>query len=187
MVRSVRLAVVLGALVLTAGCGVMRGPQNDPIPAGESCVDIEQIACKARIKAAIDGLGPGHPPIVGVLVRCTSVPCTDVAGEGETIVQFADGSQAGSGWAFAAAPAPGGAPAPATPMPVDPVCIGIPREACVEFGTGEPGDPAKQGISIVGILVQCTTSCDTRAGEGKTTFTYSDGTTQETSWNYASS
>jgi hypothetical protein len=187
VVRSVRLAVVLGALVLAAGCGFMRGPQNAPIPPGETCVDIEPVACKAKIKETVDGLAPGRPPIVGVLVRCTKAPCTDLAGEGETIVQFADGSQTGSGWAFAQAPAPGGAPPAATPLPVEPVCIGIAREACIEFGTGEPADPAKQGIAITGIVVRCTTSCDARAGEGKTTFTYSDGTTQETSWNYASS
>jgi hypothetical protein len=72
-------------------------------------------------------------------------------------------------------------------MPVEPVCIGIPKEACIEAGTSEPGDPSKAGVAIVGIVVRCTTSCDAGAGEGKTTFTYADGTTVESNWSYASS
>jgi hypothetical protein len=184
---SCRLLLAPVLLFLIAGCGMLVGPVREPVPAGETCILIEQDDCRVKIREALAGLGPNHPPVVGVLVRCTKVPCTDLAGEGETIVQFADGSQAGSGWAFAQAPAPGGAPPAVTPLPVDPVCIGIARQACIEVGTGDPGDPAKQGIAIVAIVVECTTSCDDRAGEGKTTFTYADGSTYETSWNYASS
>jgi hypothetical protein len=184
---SCRLLLAPVLLFLIAGCGMLVGPVREPVPAGETCILIEQDDCRVKIREALAGLGPNHPPVVGVLVRCTKVPCTDAAGEGETIVAYADGSQVTMGWAFAqAVPLPGGAPPPPTPMPVEPQCLGIPRQPCVEFGTSDPSDPTKAGIAIVSIVVRCTSTCDARHGDGKTTFTYADGATLETGWSYES-
>ena len=130
-------------------------------------------------------MGPGAGRVIGVLVRCTRLPCTATSGEGEAIVEVEGGRQISSGWAIAqAAPGPSGQPMPATPLPVEPTCLGIAREACLEYAIVDPFDGA--GPPIVSIVVRCTAVCDDRRGQGKTTFTYGDGSTSESDWGYES-
>lgn len=174
---------MLSMVLVVAGCGI--GPGIQPVPAGETCLEIPEDLCREQIRTALRDLGPNHPPVVGVLVRCTRGPCTRHGGEGETVVAFADGTQTGMGWAFAQAlPAPAIEPGPATPLPVEPICLGIPRQACLENTIDDPR--AGAGPAILSIVVRCTAVCDDRKGEGTTTFTYADGSTSESEWGYES-
>lgn len=67
------------------------------------CLGVAFPTCKDMAENALQGAGgtgPGvRPPIVQITVRCNGV-CTPTAGQGETRIDYADGTYATSSWGY---------------------------------------------------------------------------------------
>ena len=143
-----------------------------------------------RCREAIDGAvgDAGEVPIVSLLVRCSAV-CTAAEGQGTVSVVLADGRrmESGFGWSSAGPGPQGPMPAEDPPLPVVPLCRGVPVETCSDMARSamfEVGDARGQ---VVAIVVTCTAPpCGPARGEGTTEVTFADGTGTSSQWLYES-
>ncbi len=123
--RLVVMAATVSACVVTSVTSdVTNGPQVDrgPLPVAPLCLGVARATCLEMAATGLDDTGPGGgvgPAVVRITVRCTAV-CTPRQGEGETRIDFADGTNAITGWGYQSAgvpapPEPSGTIAPASP------------------------------------------------------------------------
>ena len=185
-----RLAIL--AVIAIAGCGA---PADSGPPASPTitCVGIPAARCDDAVASVARSL-PNTAP-VAIEVMCVAGTCTEQSGAMDTVVTLADGSQLRSTtttWSEPGAPAPDGVeplPVPEAPpiipvVPVEPECQGVPVSMCrtmAETAFGEVSDEA-----VVGILVRCMRQpCTEEQGAGDTIVSYTDGTSQTSSWEYA--
>ena len=121
-------------------------------------------------------------------VRCTSARCSEAQGEVSIEIVYADGSRSQSGYGWESAPGIGGpepVPVPVDPpsLPVEPKCLGVDEEHCLDAATNalvEYGDPAP----IASITVTCARTCTQSDGSGTTVIVVADGTRREFQWDY---
>jgi hypothetical protein len=175
--RQVVVLMVVAALVGgLAGCSI-------PV-VGRGCIGMPDPVCQTQLADAERTSPLGSEGIVGIQVRCSVASCTEASGEASITISYGDGRTAsfGTGWAMAA-PAPVGVPAPQTPMPVEPVCVGVPVGWCRDMAVGADGmgDGTQRVASIV---ISCTAICNEEMGDGTTVVTFMDGTKREAQWNY---
>jgi hypothetical protein len=178
-----RLALVLAGVLALSGCA------GNPVPpvVGQRCEGVPAHVCADIIAGAHENKLDDEAGIAGIWIRCAAQACTEEAGEAAFTVTYLGGRtlQGSQDW-MAAAPA-GVNPAPdPTPLPMEPVCVGVAQGACLEraaegIDLGLPGNPVP-----VSILVRCTTTCGPDNGDGETVVRWADGTSNTTSWSYRS-
>jgi hypothetical protein len=173
-------AVVLLALI-TLGCDA--GP-----PAAVPGAGAPRIVCQgvpvSICNQAVDTTGALQGTIGQVVVRCSKLPCTEQSGEAEVLIVFADGRREMSNYGWSSAPAdPVQIPLiTPPPLPVEPICQGVPFRKCIDMATGGlDGNTAAVGK----ITVHCSAVCTPTSGTGETTYEFVDGRPSLTSsWNY---
>jgi hypothetical protein len=69
------------------------------IPVEPQCRDVPVSKCRTMAETAFGEVS--DQAVVGILVRCSELPCTDDHGIGETLVTYADGSTQTSSWEYA--------------------------------------------------------------------------------------
>jgi len=166
----------------TLGC---EPPAVPGVPAGGG--GAPQIACQgvpdSVCKQALDTTGAVPGTVAQVIVRCSKPPCTEQGGEADVVVTFRDGRQVTSNYGWASAPA---APVPLItppPMPVEPVCQGLPFQQCLDMATN--GLDGTTAGAVGKITVHCSAVCTPITGSGETTYEFVDGRPSVTSsWAY---
>jgi hypothetical protein len=178
---AARLAVAVAIAALSAGLVGCTIPV-----VGRECEGMTGPVCEAQLAEAERSSPLGSEGIVAIQVRCTVASCTEAAGEASVTVRYADGrtSSFGTGWAMAA-PAPAAPLVEPTPLPVEPVCLGVPDEWCLDMAGSVDGISPK-GVPVASIVVRCTATCTSGAGHGTTVLTFRDGSQQHAEWGYSS-
>lgn len=175
-----RLVAILVNLTLLAAGLVACAPSLPP--GTRECVGFPADVCQRQL-VELEREGIGHGGVAGYRIVCTSGSCTSSQGEGTETVVFADGTGRDRGFGYAV---PIGMPTGQTfgPLPIEPVCLGVPAEWCLEMArTG--AENVADWSSIVAITVRCTGSCTTSSGDGETRVRLIDGSEQAiTGWNY---
>lgn len=175
------VGVILFALTLGA-CDPATAPFS-----GERCEGVPFDACQSAIDEAAAAAAGRGAIIVGVRVRCTSAACTPQQGEIAVQAWFSDGSEyeSSSGYATPVGPPPGGPVGGPTPIPLEPICLSMPRAWCLEQAAAALGSGPGAGATPVSVVVTCTTPpCTETAGGGKAVVTYDDGTQSEMGFEY---
>ena len=166
-----RVALLISIAVLSAGLAACA----PSLPPGTRvCVGFPADVCERQL-AELEREGALHGGVVGYRILCTSAVCTSAQGDGTQTVAFADGtSQAGDfGYAVPIGTPPTGQVL--LPLPVEPICLGVPAEWCREMGR-MGADAVADWSSIVAITVRCTDpACTTGKGTGETRVRLSDG------------
>jgi len=180
---------LLLAAGLFVGCGGAADPAATPRIA---CTDVPDVKCDEAVAAVARSMPNEHPVVIEVL--CVSAPCTESSGAMQTIVTLADGNHlrgTPQAWADPAATdgGPVQAPPPAgpgrVPLPVEPICQGVPIQSCRDMASGV--EDANGARTVVSIVVRCTKGpCTDKSGEGETKIIFSDGSQQTGGWSYAS-
>ena len=162
-------------------------------PVGETRVDCQGVPPQHCQQALVDARASSNVPLVALIVRCSAPPCTLQQGQIDIQAQYADGNTTGwgSGWSEAVpAPAPpggGGFEDPGgAPLPIDPVCLGVPDLTCQDMAQQamnnvQPGSPP-----VASITIRCTAACLPNKGEGKSVVVFADGTNMTSDWGYES-
>ena len=179
------LALAL-ALATASGCGLAptAGPRVE-------CTGIPAGHCPRLVREAEQMARPGGPAIASIVIRAVNPPCTEQACQGETVVNFADGSSASAGWGWqVAGPAPVAPTGPPPTRPPDglirPACIGVPADQCAELATAGQFPDATPDPTVVAIEVVCTKlPCTAEWGMGTTTVIHEDGQRDVSGWSYS--
>jgi hypothetical protein len=66
------------------------------------CVGLPAGPCRQNAGSDFGGVSV-HGGVIKIVVTCSKRPCTDAAGEGDTVISFADGTTQSYGWAYATA------------------------------------------------------------------------------------
>jgi len=146
-----------------------------------------QVACQgvpdSICKQALDTTGAPQGTVAQVIVRCSKPVCTEQSGEADVLIMFRDGRQVTSNYGWASAPA---IPAPLMtppPLPVEPICEGVPFQKCID--TAVAGLDGSSADKVGKITVHCSAVCTPTSGSGETTYEFVDGRPKVTSsWNY---
>jgi hypothetical protein len=64
-----------------------------------TCLGVPRTMCLTMAETSFGELST--EAVIAIVVRCSKLPCTDEHGAGETVVTYADGSTASSGWEYA--------------------------------------------------------------------------------------
>ena len=75
------------------------GPNGVPLPVEPTCQGVPSASCRDMAASLLD-TGAGHGGVISIVVRCTKNPCTVKAGEGDTLITYADGTNLTGGWAY---------------------------------------------------------------------------------------
>jgi hypothetical protein len=82
------------------------GGGGPPIPPGQAeppvppiCVGVPAANCQ-QMAGSDFADAPIHGGVVKIVVTCSKNPCTNAAGEGDTVITFADGTSRSSGWGY---------------------------------------------------------------------------------------
>lgn len=142
LITSVVLAVALGA------CGNAVTPALIP---EFSCVRVPSGACQEQAEGLAATAGG---PVRAIEVACRGANCTRAGGAGNATVTLADGTTLSRTWSYAGDPNP----------PPNPVCIGLPRDVCVER-VQELVDEVVPSHHLTTVSVTCSRTCDARAGD----------------------
>jgi hypothetical protein len=174
-------------VVVAAGCGV-DGSSDAALEPIVDCVGVPGERCQSAVFEAMADAGT-RPHVRAITVRCTAPVCTIREGQMSVTVLLDDGSQftTGSGWAAAEPAAPGPGRGQPVPLPVKPVCIGVPPRNCEEFAQGSLDGLGDRPVdTIVSIVVRCGAgaACIETRGSGSTDLTFRDGTKQTSDWVY---
>jgi hypothetical protein len=180
-------AAFLLLVVLATGCGGDE-PSNAAFEPIVDCVGVPGEKCQsAVVEAMADPATRSH--VRAITIRCTAPVCTMREGQTSVTVLLDDGSQltTGSGWAAAEPAVPGPGRGQPVPLPVKPVCIGVPPKHCEEFAQGSLDGLGPRPVdTIVSIVVRCEAgvACIETRGSGSTDVTFRDGTKQTSDWVY---
>ena len=77
-------------------------PGNQPqpfLPVQPTCVGVPPERCRETALRAAP-VEDGRPAVLSIVVRCTRPPCTDVAGDGNMVVTYADRTTTNSSWSY---------------------------------------------------------------------------------------
>ena len=187
MSRIRTAALLIGASLTLAACGVAR-IEGQPAPvAGQRCVGMPDPVCGRLLQEARAEVVPGAGALVGIEIRCLTV-CSEASGDASITRTYANGQtlNSGVGWAGPLGPAPaipGGPGAEPTDLPVEPACHGIDDEHCTAFAAALLGGAPPEAIAVA-IDVRCTGTCTAARGDGVTTARFADGTTLSSNWSY---
>lgn len=177
------VAALMLAIVNVAGCG--GDEPSDPAATGPvvDCMGVPAAYCQEAVDQALADAGGSR--VVAITIRCSAPSCTVQEGQTEVTVLLADGRQitSGTGWAAAA---PGPAENVEIPLPVRPICAGVPLKTCEQFATDSVQHLGRPVDTVVSILVRCAaaTPCLETRGSGSTDVTFRDGTHQTMDWIY---
>lgn len=184
-----RLALI--GIAVIAGCGAPSagGPSASPRVV---CTGIPAAKCDEAVASVARSLP--NTAVVAIEVNCVAGTCTTASGAMDTVVTLPDGSQLRSttnSWATGGGQgveggdtAPVQPPVPEPMVPVEPVCQGVPVSSCKTMAETAFGELTDQ--DVVQIVVRCKEPpCTDAHGVGDTVVTYGDGTTQSSSWEYA--
>jgi hypothetical protein len=182
-----RRGIAIALLVLVAAA--CEPAVETLVPVGEARIDCQGVPPQQCQQAVNDARSSSAVPLVELIVRCSAPPCTLQQGETQVQARYADGSTStwGTGWS-GAVPAPlpvdPAGPLPAVPLPVQPVCLGMPAQLCLEQASSAmtslpPGSPAVRSITV-----RCTVVCTPIKGAGETDVTFVDGTSLGSGWGY---
>ena len=184
--------LVLGAAILVVlGCGAqlpsgLPGPGlTVPPQAIVDCLAVPAERCAAAVAQAQAEAPPGSAPI-RIRMTCSQPACTLVGGGAQVQAWFSDGSVTSwdTEWSGVFEIPPEPVPEDAI-LPVTPVCVGVDLARCHEVAK-DIGVPDGQTGRVTSLVVTCTVAvCGPTDGQGTTTVTFEDGTTQETDWAYA--
>lgn len=72
------------------------GPGQVRLPVEPTCQGVPLATCRDMGS----NFESGHGAVVSILVRCTINPCTATAGQGDTVITYADGTQSTGGWGY---------------------------------------------------------------------------------------
>ena len=177
-----RTALLGFAGMAIAVVGVLAGCTRSLPPGTRACVGLPAEVCQREV-ADLEQEGTAHGGVAAYRLECTAGPCTADHGEGTLTVVFGDGTGREGGFGYAV---PVGTPPSGTepPLPVPPVCVGIPASWCEDFARTAAGDATREGQTVIAITVRCTTTCTETNGDGKTRITLADGTIVTTNWGY---
>jgi hypothetical protein len=183
--RFAVVAALLVALGVIAGCAAPTSSGPAPSPR-VTCVAIPTEKCDEAVASVMRSLLDTSPEAIDV--TCVSSGCTSSAGSMDTVVTLSGGRQLhanpltwGNGGGPQLPPVVPGMP----PLPVAPICVGIPDDMCRQMAGGEFPEAALHG-GVVKIVVSCTRKpCTNQKGEGTTVVTFGDGTENDSgSWGY---
>lgn len=183
-------AIGLLILLLAPGVGACD-PASAPF-SGERCEGVPHDHCQDAIDEAADAAGARDAVIIGVRVRCTSAVCTDQQGDIAVEAWLSDGSEYESSGGYATPVGtppdglpPGGQTGGPTPIPLEPVCLGVPRAWCIEQAAAALEPDRGPGSAPVSVVVRCTrSSCTETTGGGSAVVTYEDGGRSEIDFEY---
>lgn len=163
------------------------------------CSGVPQAKCDEAVASAKRSLP--NTQLSRIEVICVSGTCTTQSGAMDTLVTTGDGGTlrsstiswteplAGDEATPAPVPAPGigDPPAPdigAGVLPVEPQCQAVPLEQCRLMAETAFGEWPTKGVTM--IVVKCGPDpCTPAGGAGETTVVYEDGTTRQSTWEYA--
>jgi hypothetical protein len=85
------------------GGGGAPGPAGLPaLPVLPVCVGVPDAMCRQNAGGDVADAGI-HGGVVKIVVTCSKNPCTDLTGEGDTVITFGDGTTQTIGWGYATA------------------------------------------------------------------------------------
>ncbi len=135
--RFAVVAALLVALGVIAGCGAAAPSGPAPSPR-VTCVGIPPEKCDEAVASVMRSLLDASPEAIDV--TCVSSGCTSSAGSMDTVVTLSGGRQLhanpltwGNGGGPQLPPVVPGMP----PLPVAPICLGIPDEMCRQMAGSE--------------------------------------------------
>ena len=170
-----RPRAALASMAFVALVAPACGPPPEPVPPGA----VQQVVCQgvpaSVCNQAFDTVG-SRGPIVQVVVRCSQPVCTELGGEADVLIVFADGRRETSNYGWASAPAmPVPVPVITPPtLTVEPICQGVPLRQCQDLASSI--DPAEGLRPIGSITVRCNGVCTAEVGQGQTVVQHLDGT-----------
>jgi hypothetical protein len=176
------------ALSAAASCSSIQGSE-----ASQSCDGLPRSKCVAMVEQAEADAPAGSGGVAGMWIRCTTV-CTEEAGEADYEIAYVNGlrNSGHEGWRTAG-PAPGAGRPPRgavdpIPLPVRPVCLGVPPGWCEEQAVAGldavVDDPAADAAPI-SIVVRCTGgACTETQGDGVTIVSRAGRADVEVGWSY---
>jgi hypothetical protein len=181
---ALAVAILASAFVLV-GC-IAGAPTPVPVVPGQPFVDCQGVpaaTCQTIVDDVRRNADPGSVP-VRIKAVCTSPPCTPQGGNVQVEVLYSNGRPDSYGMGWGAAPAePAQTPPPEPSLPVLPACLGVPAGPCRNAAVNMVANAG--GRLIRTIVVRCTTAvCTDAKGEGATTVTFGDGTTETSNWSY---
>ncbi len=183
-----RRGIAIALLVLAVAACEQGLESQEPI--GEpriDCIGVPPQQCQDALNQARDA---ASAPLVELVVRCSVPVCTFQQGETQVQARYADGSVGtwGSGWSgpMPAAPVQPGFGEPVGPLPVQPSCLGVAQQVCLDMASSAiselpPGSPA-----VTSITVRCKAVCTPTKAEGDTIVLFANGTSSNTGWAYES-
>jgi hypothetical protein len=176
---SMGLALVALGILGCEPAAVPAAPGADGGAPQVACQGVPDSICKQ----ALDTTGAAQGAVAQVIVRCRQPVCTEQSGEADVLVLFRDGRQVTSNYGWAAAPA---APVPVItppPIPVQPICQGVPFQQCIDMATS--GLDGNTAAAVGKITVHCSAVCTPTSGSGESTYEFVDGRPSVTSsWAY---
>ena len=84
------------------GGGQQLPPGMPALPVPPVCIGMPPGQCQQNAGGDF-GDAAVHGGVIKIVVTCKKNPCTDAAGEGDTVVTFADGTTQMHGWGYATA------------------------------------------------------------------------------------
>ncbi len=175
------------SMALALGIAACSPPAVPGVPGGGG--GAPQVACQgvpdSVCRQAVDSTGEVQGSVAQVVVRCSKPVCTEQSGEADVLVVFVDGRQVTSNYGWSSAPAdPVQVPLiTPPPLPVNPVCQGVPFQKCLDMATG--GLDGSMAGAVGKITVHCSAVCTPTSGTGETTYEFVDGRPSvTTSWAY---
>jgi hypothetical protein len=165
--RALRRLVMIVAVAMTvATCVGIVGHASEV-----TCEDVPDAACQEQVDALV---AAANGPVSTIAVSCAVLGCTRAGGSGVASITLADGTAYQRSWSYTGDPNP----------PPDPVCVGVPREICIDTMRDVIGhvSPSRH---IQSATVTCLRqTCDRQGGDVRVVFTSAGGLedSSETEW-----
>jgi hypothetical protein len=188
-------AVAVLALATAAATVACEQGLETLTPVGETRIDCQGVPPQNCQQALNEARASTSAPLLELVVRCTAPPCTFQEGQIEVRARYADGSSAqwGSGWSGAAVPAvpvpvpaPTEAAEPVGPLPVEPICLGVPEALCSDMASSAISELPPGSAPVASITVRCTAVCTPTKAQGDTIVVFADGTNLTSGWAFES-
>lgn len=149
------------------------------------CIGVPAEQCRSAVADAMASAAAGDR-VTAITIRCTAPSCSPEDGEMAVTVILVGGRRTTSMSAWAMAPATAADEGTVVPLPVQPICAGVPVKACAQFATDSVQHLDRPADDVVSILVRCAADkpCVDERGAGSTDLTFRDGTHQTSEWIY---
>lgn len=172
--RSLRLAALVALAVGTIACGARPAPA---VAGDEECSGLSEDICAALLEAATTGI---DADVEGYRFRCSALTCDLQSGSLDVDILLLDGTHKLAGFSWRNGlnmETLRGVMQPVPTPPVPPTCLGVTQEQCDASWANAMSDidPARIG-DVVAVVVECTTTCTSTPGKGRTIVQFQDGT-----------